>query len=177
MMDHCRDIELELAAYGSGELGPTEQDLVRNHLDHCPACRGELAREMNLRDTLGSLPMASAPVDLNNRINSAVFPTGKNPGALRGRVRLASAVTLVAASLAVVLLLPALRPVSNPDPTWTQEEIAAARQDVVFTLALTAKVINRTQKDAVVDVFADRLPNAINESFKKAKLTTSGGNG
>ena len=30
---------------------------------------------------------------------------------------------------------------------------------------------------AVVDVFADRLPNAINESFKKVKLTTSGGNG
>jgi anti-sigma factor RsiW len=177
MMDHCRDIELELAAYVSGELGPTERDFVRIHLDGCAACRDELAREMVLRETLASLPLASAPVDLDGHIKSAVHPVGNGHGFLRGRARLTAAVALIAASLTLIFYLPALQPVSDPDPTWTQEEIAAARQDVVYTLALTAKVINRTQKDAVVDVFADRLPNAINASFKKVKLTTSGGNG
>ena len=84
---------------------------------------------------------------------------------------------LAAASLAVALLVPALRPVSGPDHAWTEEEIATARQEVMFTLALTARVIDRTQKDAVVDVFADKLPRAIKESFKLVKPTISGGNG
>lgn len=177
MMDRCRDIERELAAFGSGELGRAEQTLVRDHLEDCPACRAELDREMKLRNTLGSLPTVSAPSDMDSLIRAAVR-SGENTSQPRWkRKRLTAAVALVAATLAVVLLLPGLRPSTNPDPAWSAEEMAAARQDVVYTLALTAKVIDRTRKDAVVEVFADRLPNAINESIKKVKLTTSGGNG
>lgn len=177
MMDRCRDIERELAAYCGGELGLSEQALVRDHLEDCTACRAELDREMNLRNTLGSLPTVSAPSDLDSRIRAAVRSGGNNPPPRWKRRRLTAAAALVAAVLAVVLLLPGLRPAADPDPAWSAEEMAAARQDVVFTLALTAKVIDRTRKDTVVDVFADRLPNAINESIKKVKLSTSGGNG
>jgi hypothetical protein len=77
----------------------------------------------------------------------------------------------------VVLLLPNMRQAADPEPAWTAAEMASARQDVRYTLALTAKVINRTQKETMVEVFADRLPNAINDSFKKVKLTNTGGNG
>lgn len=176
-MNACRDIELELAAYGSGELGPAERSLVRNHLDECSACRAELAREMNLRHTLGSLPAVHAPEAFDGRIMAAVHSMGRNPFARRNRVRLTAAATLIAASLVLAIMMPTFRPVSDPHPAWTQEEIAAARQDVFYTLALTADVIHRSQKETVVDVFADRLPDAINASFKKVKLTTSGGNG
>ena len=70
-----------------------------------------------------------------------------------------------------------MRSAADPEPVWSAAEMDAARQDVRYTLALTAKVINRTQKETVVEVFADRLPNAINDSFKKVKLTNTGGNG
>jgi anti-sigma factor RsiW len=176
-MERCRDIEMELAAYCGRELGPAERKLVKAHMDVCAACRAELVREMSLRQTLGSLPLAEAPGTLDSRILAVVQPTDSGYGWSRPKIRLGSAAVLVAACLAVVLLLPSLRPSSAPEPSWTQEEIAAARQDVMYTLALTAKVINRTQKDTVVEVFAERLPNAINESFKKVKLTNTGGNG
>ena len=77
----------------------------------------------------------------------------------------------------MVILLPTMRSAADPEPVWSAAEMDAARQDVRYTLALTAKVINRTQKETVVEVFADRLPNAINDSFKKVKLTNTGGNG
>ncbi len=176
-MTRCHDIEMELAAFCGEELGSSERKLVQAHLDVCPACRAELAREMSLRQTLGSLPVAMAPGNLDRRILTAVQPAAKETGWSRPKVRLTAAAALVAAGLAVVLLLPSLRPAATGDSTWTEDEMAAARQDVRYTLALTAKVINRTRKETVVDVFADRLPNAINESFKKVKLTNTGGNG
>ena len=177
MMNHCRDIELELAAYSSGDLGPAERDRVRNHLDDCAQCRAELAREINLRETLGSLPKVKTPDVLAQKIKAATYrPAATMPGE-RKRGRLTAVLVLAAASLAIALLAPALRPVSGPDQTWTEEEIAAARQEVLYTLTLTAKVIDRTQREAVIKVFADKLPHAIDKSFKAIKPTTSGGNG
>ena len=176
-MKRCRDIEMELAAYCGGELDSRERRLVRAHLDACPDCRTELAREKSLRQTLGSLPVIEADGDLDGRILEAIQPATRMTRWTRPKIRLTAAGGLIAAGLAVVLLLPSVRPPSEPESPWTAEEMDAARQDVRYTLALTAEVINRTQKATVVDVFADRLPNAINESFKKVKLTNTGGNG
>ncbi len=176
-MNHCRDIELELAAYSSGDLETAERDRIRNHLDVCAQCRAELARETNLRETLVSLPKVEAPDVLEQKIKAATYqPAATIPGE-RKRGRLTAVLVLAAASLAVALLVPALRPVSGPDQTWTEGEIAAARQEVLYTLALTAKVIDRTQRAAVIEVFADKLPHAIDKSFKAIKPTASGGNG
>ena len=177
MMSQCTEIELELAAYCSGELDSSARDTVRLHLDECAACRAELGREMELRGALGSLPKAEVPDVLEHRIRAATVQATVPFPLRRSRGRLTAGLVLAAASLAIALLVPALRPGSGPDRAWTEEEIAAARQDVMYTLALTARVIDRTQKDAVVDVFADKLPRAINDSFKMVKPTTSGGNG
>jgi anti-sigma factor RsiW len=176
-MTACRDIERELVAFSSGELESAQRASVREHLDRCASCRAELAREWDLRRTLGSLPAIPAPDDFDGRILAAVHAVGRNSFVRRNRVRLTAAATLIAASVVLALMLPTFRPASDADPAWTQEEIATARHEVVFTLALTAQVINHSQREAVVEVFADRLPNAINESLQKVKLTTSGGNG
>jgi len=176
-MNHCPGIELELAAFCSGELDAAERGVVQDHLNQCADCRAELVREMNLRATLVSLPRAPAPDGLEASILAAL-PHGKdrfNGGKTANR-RLVS-MALVAAGLALVLLLPVLRSAITPEQEWTEQEIAIARQVVMFTLGLTAKVIDRTQKTAVIDVFADMLPHAIDESFKMVKPTTSGGNG
>ena len=177
MMKGCREIELELVAYCSGELDPAEQDMIRNHLDGCASCQAELGREMEIRDILGSLPKNGIPDALERRIKATAHHSVETIPSAGNRKRMTAVLVLAAASLAVALLVPTLRPVSGPDQAWTAEEIAAARQEVMFTLALTAKVIDRTQKNAVVDVFADKLPHAINESFKMVKPKTSGGKG
>ena len=184
MMNLCRDIEIELAAYTGGELGPAEHELVRGHLDGCAECRAELAREMNLRETLGTLPTADVPADLDVRIRAAIQSAGNGLPSRRYRHRLAAALTVAAACLALALILPALRPAAGPEPiavgprrTWTDQEIAAAREEVMFSLALTARVLDRTQKDAVIEVFANQLPHAVNRSLKFVKPKTSGGNG
>ncbi len=176
-MNGCQKIELELAAYCSGELDPAGMDMVRRHLAGCALCREELGRELEIRGILGTLPEHEFPEDLEHRIKAAALrPVASIPPA-RHRRRMTAVLVLAAASLAVALLVPALDPVSGPDQSWTEEEIAAARQEVMFTLALTAKVIDRTQKNTMVDVFADKLPHAIDESFKMVKPKTPGGNG
>ncbi len=183
-MDHCRDIELELVAFASGNLGLPERERVRNHLNGCADCRAELAREMNLRETLASLPRASAPLDLDDHIKAAIRLAGTRTPSGRNRRRLVAALAVAAACLFVAIILPGPRPASGPEPAgsgpqhaWTEQEIAAARQEVMFSLALTARVLDRTRKDTIVEVFANKLPRAVNESLKLVKPTTPGGNG
>ncbi len=177
MMNGCREIELELVAYCSGELDPAGMDTVRRHLDGCALCREELGREMEIRGILGSLPQEECPEALERLINAAAPRSVTSISSARNRRRMTAVLVLAAASLAVALLVPALDPVSGPAQSWTEEEVASARQEVMFTLALTVKVIDRTRKDTMVDVFADKLPHAIDESFKTVKPKTSGGNG
>jgi anti-sigma factor RsiW len=168
-------MERELAAYCSGELDPAARDRVRLHLEVCAGCRAELAREREIREVLGSLPRGSFPPELAHRIEAATWgPAPAAPAAGR-RTRLTAALILAAAGLAAALLLPGPRTAFGPKQVWTKEEIAEGRREVMFTLALTSQVIDRTRRDAVVEVFADKLPHAIDESFKMVKPTISGG--
>lgn len=173
-MTPCPDIERELSAYLRGDLKPESKKLVREHLDRCIPCRAELARETNLSRTLGSLSLHGAPAELETLLATEISSTVTGRA---GRGRITAAVLAAAACLAVALLVPSLRPGSPPEPTWSEQEIAAGRRDVLFSLALTARVLDRTRKEAVVEVFADRLPRAINESLKTVKPNNSGGNG
>jgi anti-sigma factor RsiW len=176
-MNRCRVIEIELAAYAAGEIDPAERDQVRSHLDGCAGCRAELAREMSLRKTLGGLPASTAPADLDQRIRASIHTARADSRSGWSRHRLAAAVTIAAASLALAFVLPNPGHDSAPQSTWTDMEIAAAREEVMFTLGLTAQVLDRTQKTTIIEVFANQLPNSVNESLKLDKPETSGGNG
>jgi len=177
MMHRCREIEIELAAYAGGELDSAEREQVRDHLDGCVGCRAELARENTLRETLGGMPAASAPMNLDNRIRSAIRTAGAESHSRWYRHRLAAAITVAAASLALALILPNVGQDSTPHQTWTDMEIATAREEVMFTLGLTAQILDRTQANAIIEVFGNQLPNSVNESLKLIKPATSGGNG
>ncbi len=177
MMNRCREIEIELAAYAAGEIDPAEREKVRCHLDGCAECRAELGREITLRETLGGLPAATTPAILEHRIRAAVHTAGADSHSRWSRHRLVAAIAVAAASLALVLILPNAGRESSPQQTWTDMEIAAAREEVMFTLGLAARVLDRTQKNAIIEVFANQLPNSVNESLKLSKPETSGGNG
>lgn len=174
-MNDCRRIESELGAYAGGELSGPDHATVRAHLEECASCREELAREKFLRSTLGGLPQVAAPAALGDLVAAAIQTEERNRTTMWKPRRLSAAALVAAAALAVVLLAPG--PWNSPEPEWSDQEIAAGREDVLYTLALAAKIIDNTQKDTLVDVFVDKLPQAINDSFKMTKTNNSGGNG
>jgi anti-sigma factor RsiW len=158
MMSPCEQIRLQLTEYAAGDLSPPAAAVVARHVDACPACRRELELERSLRATLGSLPVAACPAGIGGFTPAAAGPS-------RRRTRWPWGVGIAAAAgLAAVLVGGFLD--RGPAPEFTAAEIAAARQDVAYTLGLAARVLERSQREAVVDVFGDTLPRAVTGSLK-----------
>ncbi len=64
--DHIRD---QLPGMIAGELGPDETSVVRDHLDRCDGCAGDLAELQMTIGTLVAAPLApSPPSDLEARV-------------------------------------------------------------------------------------------------------------
>ena len=157
MMSRCDDIRLQLTEYAAGDLSAGEAAAVAKHLDGCPACREELAVEQSLRSTLGSLPRAECPPGIGDFVPAAV------PAHRRSRLPWGVGFA-AAAGLAAVLIGGFLD--RGPTHEFSEAEMAAARHDMFYALELTADVLERTQRAAVVDVFGDRIPRAVTGSLK-----------
>lgn len=178
----CRESELLLAEYASGDLPPEAAQRIETHLACCPACAEELARELRLRELLGSLPV---------RRPERPAPTAPLAGALAGAVtgrralRWTLAASAAAAMLAFAMLIgdiatPPPGPLSGAgaEPSdWTPQEIRDAQDDLEYSLALTARLLKKSGKTAVTEVFGDHLPRVINESLQKAIHTNQGDQG
>ena len=183
MMKSCEQIQLQLTEYADGTLGRTETRAVRSHLVSCAECRAEMQRELRLRHLLGSLPLCECP-DANGRI---VHPAAR--AGFPGRL-------LVGAGLAAVLLVAVLgwphvrsseqpvdgRPVdiaatSGVTTDFTADELAAAQDQLHYSLSLTARIIQRGQRETVQDVFGERLPRVISDSLRKTIHTNQGDQG
>ena len=157
MMSLCDETRLQLTEYAAGDLPAAEAAAVAKHLDGCPACRRELGTEQALRATLGSLPVASCPPGIGDFRPTAAPVRRRSP--LPWGVGFAAA-----AGRAAVLLGGFLD--REPAAEFSAAEIAAARHDVIYTLGLAADVIERSQRETVVDVFGDKLPRAVTGSLK-----------
>jgi anti-sigma factor RsiW len=182
-MKACHDIEIQLTAYAAGELDAQDAALVAAHLAACSACREEVARETLLRRTMGSLPDQPCPAGVSRELNDLDASRRRPRDHRTARSHWPGGLGLVAAAVLAIVLLPGLlrQPEAEPEVAvpvqrWTNEEIADARKDMLYTLALTAAVLDRTSKSAMADVFGDRIPQAVTGSFK-VKSTTRGGNG
>lgn len=158
MMSLCEQTRLQLTEYAAGDLPSTEAADVARHLDGCPACREELEVEKALRCTLGSLPVVECPQGIGNftpetapvRRRSSRWPWGAGLAA--------------AAGLAALLIGGFVD--RQPEARYTEAEMAAARHDMIYALELTADVLERSQRAAVVDVFGKSLPRAVTGSLK-----------
>ncbi len=174
----CPDIELELADFAAGDLEPAVADGVARHLAGCPECRAELERELRLRETLGALPPVAAPVGL------AAAPVLAAAPRRRPRPDLTAAAGLVAAAVLAGLL--AALPASTPPravsgaaaggEVYTAGQVATARRDAARGLVLAARILERTELNAVSDVFGQMLPRAVTESLR-GPSTPEGGQG
>lgn len=167
MNTDCRDIELDLADFAAGDLEPAAAEQVAAHLAACAACRAELDREWQLRRTLASLPVAAAPAGL------------AAPPANRSRRPGLAAAGLVAAVLLAALLaaLPGTVGVSPEPAPYSSLQVASARRDAARSLLLAARILERSEKTAVTDVFGIRLPRTVAESIRAVADTPEGGQG
>jgi len=180
--DTCAWVTDRLADHAAGDLEPREVAEVERHLAGCETCRGASAAERTLRETLGGMPLVRCP----DRVSEAILAEVDATATARRRIlpfgRRRAAWGLTAAAAVLVLLLAAPwqdRPVEG-DPAagaWTENEIAAARGDILSTLVLTAEIINRTERKTVDEVFGRQLPGAVNRSIKTLTTYLEGGQG
>ena len=183
----CRRIETQLAGYAAGDLDPREIVEVERHLVTCPDCRGELATEISLRETLATLPLVPCPARVSENIMAAVEASDDGRDGDRRLVVFPAwrrAIGGLAAAAAVIALLVAAPWRDRPDGTefaaadaLTEQEIMNARRDIRQTLVLAIRIIEESERKTVSEVFGRRLPGAIDKSVKAITTSLEGGQG
>ncbi len=117
----CTEFQRSLTPFIDGELSTEDKAVLEAHVTDCAACRADLAREQEFRDTIRGLLASSpvvAPASLKARINRDLAWS-------RGRRRLAwAAVSAAAASVAVLA-------VSASWSVWQRHQRRAVIEDVV----------------------------------------------
>lgn len=63
-MMKCNDIRELLAGYQDGELDPTQEEMVREHLSECEQCRAELARLDKVKEVTGKVQYKDLPLEV-----------------------------------------------------------------------------------------------------------------
>jgi len=178
----CPACAVELAAYAAGDGDSESRSAMTTHLAECPACRRELEREVELRTALAGLPLVTCPTAVSRRVLDAIEQR-RSTG--RRRLWYAGAGALAAAALAGALLLRPGAPVAPPAapgsanvavvPAYSEAEIAAARRDLIRTVTLTARILDRTGRNTLAEVFSERLPAAVAGSLRPLGDPTRGG--
>jgi anti-sigma factor RsiW len=184
----CERTEILLTAYAAGDLAPDGCVEVERHLAVCRDCRGELARERTLRDALASMPLIPCPAPVTERIMAVVdadeaCETAALRRAKSDRWRRAG-VGLVAAAAVLALLVfaptgdrPADPVAGLGDQTWSDDEIRTARGELRYTLALAARIIEKSEKSTISEVFGRQLPGVVTKSVKAVTSSLEGGQG
>jgi anti-sigma factor RsiW len=182
-MTRCELTTSHLTEYAAGELGALERAIVSDHLDECAHCRAELARELRLRELMAGLPAISCPDDVVDAISAAVDgepAPRRHPSRFRTWTSTVAAATMVAAAVLLALVIPRDAPITTITPTdhastsWTQEELDQAREDAQWALVLTASIIERTEKQTIIDVMR-RLQAEAYAGFRDRDASTSNG--
>ena len=145
--------------------GPVDADLARivdEHVRACAACR---AYDEGLRDAVGALrdlPPVSLPADALEAVWDRTIRSPRSAARFRPRLAYAWA----AAAVLTAALLPALfRPVRTGP---SAPELARARDDARYVLALTARTLRRTEQAG------DRVVSAeVARAFRKIPIRWS----
>jgi anti-sigma factor RsiW len=130
-----------------GELGPDDSSLLDSHLDACAACRAFVSELESVRDGLLALPEHPLP----DAVLRAVLPlTTRKPRVAHGTwASFAAAAAVAAIVLGILWSRPGPLAPATPDAA----ELARARSQARYVLALAARAFHeseRTARDRVV---------------------------
>jgi len=161
MTGRCETIEMQLAEYVSDELSADERAEVESHLAICHPCREELAREVALHETMGTMVETPCPSSVSNIILTEVAIADRSSVNTSWWSRSSATLGLIAAAALLAMVLPTRTPTMNNDEfasalpetnSWTQDDLNKARLDLQWTLSYTASIIDRTEKQSLVNV-------------------------
>ena len=136
-----------------GELPPDESALLDAHLETCPGCRAFLDDLESVREGLLSLPEHPLPDSALGAVLGRT--TGKPRAALGAWAGWAAA----AAAAAIVLGFLWSRP--GPPPSADPADLARARAEARYVLALTARVFHESEKTACDRVVVGEVAPAL----------------
>ncbi len=111
MSRECESMRPLISAYMDGELTPTEEAQLQQHLAECSYCRNLLEEYRQLRDQLRYLPPAEPPPHLRQQIwhetvEQEVAQRGRHrPWAIRPRLSFSTAALSIAVLVVLALLL------------------------------------------------------------------------
>lgn len=149
-MTRCDHVEVLLTQYASDELAPHERAMVNHHLEQCAHCRDELALALELAAVMAARPPAPCPDHVSRNIMAMVdadAPAARRPSASWWR-----AAVLAAAAVFLAVIIPRHLPDHDPSPT-PDLAVAQARQDLIWTLAFTAEVVERSEMQTIANVW------------------------
>jgi anti-sigma factor RsiW len=153
-MMNCQNVELLLMEYVSGELDVVTCAVIGEHLAQCESCSRELDREKTLAETLGGLPVVKKTAP-----DVFVLP------AQRRQWWSAAGVSLATAAVLLVIFISGKTGFETKSPEPGQRELAAATEDVRWTLSLANKIIRQNEKETLEDLFGTKLLTAISGSL------------
>lgn len=183
---NCSEYQIMMASYVGDELDEKATAQLEEHLNHCSECRAELARENQLRQTLAQMPLEVCPQRVTRKILEQIegpeSPQEKPRPIPNLHRQWTSYTGWVAAAAAVFLLVvnPWAENAPSPEsarPQYTAQEIQAARQDLKYSLRLTAAIIKDTERSTVKEVFGNKLSQSLSRSIKTLMTTPEGGQG
>ncbi len=143
-------------------------------------------RDRGRERALASLPTLSLSADRRRRIlAAAAAEAAGRPAAPHRRRQLADRrllAGLAAAAIVVLLLAPSLpwrRGTAPPTPVagYSPEQVETAREQARYGLALAARIVKRSERAALADVFRHRLPEVIRGTLGDAIQRTRGDEG
>ena len=137
-----------------------------------------------LRTALKPLRGVKAPPDFASRVARAC--AADDARRRRRRLFLRASITGLAAVLVLAVWNPwhgplGRRPSAPPrtvavGTSYSPAEIASARRQLVWTLAVTDRILDRSSHRALADVLGRRIPGTISRSLTRALHRTAKGN-
>ncbi|MBN2415785.1 hypothetical protein JXO52_08075 [bacterium] len=171
MKRSCEHIERLLYDKGIKGLSPFERMRLKIHAARCAECRGHVVFEKGLSELFAGARVYDCPPEVREFISRRTAGERRSVQTL-GRLfalRRYSYAAVAAAALVIIFLLHPLAAVrQEAGPEYTPEQIARARKQAEWSLALTGSLLNKTNREAVEDVLLNKVPESIKTSLEKS---------
>lgn len=156
----------ELSAFLDGELSPSKQVLVEQHLLACPTCVGEYEKLQRAQQMVQTLPVLACPDDVVQQSLSQINETQNDVRPVRPTMFYLKRFA-IAATVVVTIGLGSLLLTREDEPQYTTQEIEAARAEVMLAFSLVNEVSRETGSYLSNDILGSQVVAPITNTAKR----------